>query len=340
MANRITNATLHSRDAFVPVAMAKKNVVGVGIGYKTTNGQKTKDVAVVAMVEKKEPMAALSRTDLLPRTVAGQPVDVMEVGRIVALKSRTDRWRPAPGGVSIGHYKITAGTLGCLVIDNRDNTKVILSNNHVLANSNNASQGDAIYQPGPADGGSLSDKIAALDKFVPINFGEDEPDCDLLDQYLRFSNWLARFFDSSHRVLAKKYRPQAANLVDAAIAIPIDDNVVEDKIIDIGKPLGTAGAYLGMEVEKSGRTTGTTEGKITLLNATIKVDYGGGKIATFEDQLVSGYMSRGGDSGSLLVTDNDNNDDPAAVGLLFAGSNTTTIYSPIRYVTSMLNVTI
>jgi len=27
-----------------------------------------------------------------------------------ARQARTDKWRPAPGGVSIGHYAITAGT--------------------------------------------------------------------------------------------------------------------------------------------------------------------------------------------------------------------------------------
>lgn len=52
------------------------------------------------------------------------------------------RIRKAPGGVSVGHYKITAGTLGCLAT--RGRRLLILSNNHVLANSNNARTGDPI----------------------------------------------------------------------------------------------------------------------------------------------------------------------------------------------------
>ncbi len=47
----------------------------------------------------------------------------------------------------------------------------MLSNNHVLANSNDATAGDAILQPGPADGGRLGpDTIAVLERFCPIEF--------------------------------------------------------------------------------------------------------------------------------------------------------------------------
>lgn len=77
------------------------------------------------------------------------------------------RIRPSPGGVSIGHYMITAGTLGCLVQDT-SGLQHILSNNHVLANSNNARQSDPIYQPGPHDGGTSKDEIAKLWRWRPL----------------------------------------------------------------------------------------------------------------------------------------------------------------------------
>src|SRR3989449_7150169 len=88
-------------------------------------------------------------------------------------RSRTRRIRPAPGGVSIGHIQITAGTLGILA--RRNGRPVILSNNHVLANQNAGRVGDPILQPGPADGGRLQDTIARLVDFVPIQFKEREP---------------------------------------------------------------------------------------------------------------------------------------------------------------------
>lgn len=337
MVKYIGNGILQARNDFEPMALGKKNVVGVGIGYKISNGKKTKELAVVAMVDKKESKTALNGNDILPKSVAGTPTDVIEVGRIEALVSRTAKHRPAPGGVSIGHYMITAGTLGVAVTDNKSGAKVALSNNHVLANSNDADYGDPIYQPGPIDGGGVSDKIATLLRYAPIYFGEDEPTCDLAEAYVRFGNWISSLAGASHKVSAKKYNPQAVNLVDAAIAMPLTQDLLDDHIIDIGQVFGVADGYLGMKVVKSGRTTGTTRGSITLINATVDVNYGPNKLARFTDQFISGPMSAGGDSGSLLVTDTN---EPHAVGLLFAGSNATTIYNPIKYVLSFLDITI
>lgn len=100
------------------------------------------------------------------------PVDVVEAGPFHALPfyalgspgvgaeepqpgvlEHTERVRPVRTGASIGHVDISAGTTGCLVLDNADGSRQVLSNNHVLANMNDAEVGDAVVQPGPADGG-------------------------------------------------------------------------------------------------------------------------------------------------------------------------------------------
>ena len=74
-------------------------------------------------------------------------------------------------GISIGHYSITAGTFGAVVRDAATNARLILSNNHVLANSNSGSKGDTILQPGRYDGGKdPQDRIAELERFVTINW--------------------------------------------------------------------------------------------------------------------------------------------------------------------------
>jgi hypothetical protein len=135
-------------------------------------------------------------------------------------------------------------------------------------------------------------------------------------------------------VNTQKTNPQAVNLVDAAIAKPIIENEVLDEIIEIGTVQGTEEGFLGMSVRKSGRTTSFTTGQITLINATVNVNYGGDRTARFEDQFVSGPMSQGGDSGSLLVAGDSQN----AVGLLFAGSNQSTIFNPIQAVLECLEV--
>jgi len=57
-----------------------------------------------------------------------------------------------------------------------------------------------------------------------------------------------------------------------------------------------------MGVCKSGRTTAFTPARSAFLEATMTVNYGSERVATFEGQIVSTPMSQGGDSGSLLVT--------------------------------------
>jgi len=154
----------------------KANVTMVGMG---------KDKVIVG-VTTKMPVGVLRKKDVIPATIAGIPTDVIQTGEIKALQARTDKWRPAPGGVSIGHKDITAGTLGGVVIKN--GSRMILSNNHVLANSNDAEIGDSIYQPGPYDGGGSNDKLALLHSFAPIVFEGGGSDCP-------FSKWFAKFWN-------------------------------------------------------------------------------------------------------------------------------------------------
>lgn len=67
-----------------------------------------------------------------------------------------------------GHHAITAGSLGVLARCRRTSARMLLSNNHVLADTNKGSAGDAILQPGPADGGTRL--VARLRRFEPIHF--------------------------------------------------------------------------------------------------------------------------------------------------------------------------
>src|SRR6185295_9201177 len=99
----------------------------------------------------------------------GVPVSTQVLGRVVAFSDPTTRQRPAPMGFSVGHPAITAGSIGARVKDAAGNV-YILSNNHVLANQNAASIGDAEYQPGPFDGGTAADQVATLSDFQTIVF--------------------------------------------------------------------------------------------------------------------------------------------------------------------------
>jgi hypothetical protein len=317
--------------------LKRPNVVGVGIGYKTIGKRETSELCVVVMVQQKLPPAGLPTEALIPQEVAGVRTDVIQVGFVRALDAPTDRWRPAPGGVSLGHYQITAGTLGSVVYDRLSGERLILSNNHVLANSNNARYGDPILQPGPADGGQLGpDTIALLERFMPLRFNSEPPTCTVAKAYAQLGNTLAGLLKAEHRLQVVQARPMVSNLVDAAVARPIDEDYLRDDLLDIGAVNGTKEASLGMGVCKSGRTTGYTTGAIRVLDATISVNYGLERVATFEGQIVSTPMSQGGDSGSLVVA----SDTRDAVGLLFAGSSQATIFNPIQPVLDQLRIEI
>ena len=311
----------------------QSNVVAAGVGYKITGGQKTSTLSIVCSVTKKLAASQLSSKDLVPDSLNGTPTDVIETGIIRALQSPTEKHRPAPGGVSIGHRDITAGTLGCLV--KKDGRFVILSNNHVLANSNAAEIGDPILQPGPHDGGRYpDDHIADLEQFIPINITGAPSDCPVATGTANFLNSIARLFGSSVQLQAIDQQA-TENLVDAAIARPINPDDVKNEILEIGTIQGAVEGELGMAIKKSGRTTGFTTGEIQQVDVAVNVQYGEGQIAQFTDQLMAGAMSQGGDSGSAVLDDSNN-----LVGLLFAGSDTSTIMNRIQNVFSKLGVSL
>jgi len=325
------------RPKFEKKIFKKANVIGMGIGFKETAGIKSDELALVVLVQDKLPIASLSAKDVVPKEIDGVKTDVMRVGKVVAYQSPTSRLRPAPPGCSIGHYAITAGTFGAVVREATTNEMLILSNNHVMANSNDAKAGDAILQPGPADGGKApQDRIADLLRFVKINYksgdgGGDGSDCPLANLISKILNAIASVLGSKTRLTA--VQAAATNLVDAAVAKPWQTSAIDENTLKIGKVSGTTAATVGMAVRKSGRTTGLTQGSITVIDATIDVGYGGSRVATFEHQLLSNDMSDPGDSGSLLV-DSQNR----AVGLLFAGSDEVTVYNPIESVFQQLNI--
>jgi hypothetical protein len=294
------------------------NVVGVAASLKVKGDKPTKKWCLAVLVEKKLPLAEVAKASRIPAEVDGVPTDVVEVGKLEPLVFNA-RVRPALPGFSIGHHNITAGTFGCLVRDIRRccckvekdcdcngfreecaGDYLILSNNHVLANSNLGKAGDLILQPGPFDGGVFpADAVATLERFEPIVFG--------MSGY---------------------------NLVDAAVARPTHSRNVTTSIIGILMPRGVDQAFVGSPVIKVGRTTQVTTGRVLAVNATVLVGpYPGGGVGQFRHQIITTAMSAGGDSGSLLMDRN-----LSAVGLLYAGSARITIHNHIADVETALGV--
>ena len=227
--------------------------------------------------------------DAIRKKAKGE-VDIRYVGRIVkrAVPWYRTRQQPLLIGTSIGHFSITAGTLGCFVSKGDKKAPRILSNNHVLAAENQGRKGDAILQPGRYDKGQLGRDTAGL-----------------LDSFIRLDE-------------------RGSNHVDAALAT-IRDGVQFDKALlqGVGQILGCA-AGLPEEnerVRKIGRTTGLTRGAVSAFEVdNVVVGYDVGNLK-FDGQIEiegveDGPFSLGGDSGSLIFNENRE-----AVALLFAGGD-------------------
>jgi hypothetical protein len=258
----------------------------------------------------------------IPDSLDGVPARIHVTGKIYAQADPTATFtRPVPIGVSTGSDRLfldgglwycSSGTLGARVIDSFGKVYA-LSNNHVYAQENTGEIKDLILQPGRADMagcGSPTEiqaaKIGGLHSWVNIDFSET-----------------------------------ANNIVDAAIGWTDVDSVGTGTPDDgYGTPSSTiVDAQLGQLVQKYGRTTGLTYGKVTGIDATVLITYSTGTARFVHQVIVSGKrgaFGKGGDSGSLIVTQESNN----PVALLFAGSNTITIGNPIAAVLGAFGVSI
>jgi len=219
----------------------------------------------------------------VPDVLDGIPVQRKVTGLFVAGSNPTSKARPAPLGFSVGHPAITAGSIGARVKDGSGNVYV-LSNNHVLANGNDAQIGDPIYQPGPYDGGTAADQIATLSAFQPIDFS------------LSGVNTIDAAIAQSTTAELDNSTPtdDGYGLPDSQIFGDADDDGTFDNVA----------ALLGLNVQKYGRTTALTAGQITGINASVEICYEVLyvfciKSAYFFDQVIiePGGFSGGGDSG-------------------------------------------
>lgn len=316
-----------------------ENVVGVGQGTKKVRGEDTKKPAVVILVEKKQEKKALRQADLIPKHIDGIPTDVIEVGKIRLLNERTKLIRPAIPGVSIGHYKISAGTFGAVVKDRITGELLILSNNHVLANMTNGNDdkshvGDAILQPGSFDGGNDDTVLAHLERFSPLYCETMKPKCKIARSFENIINKIIGLFKPQYQVQVLR-QSEKLNIVDCAVAKPIDNSMIGTDIMEFGPIAGIKEPQIGMEVKKSGRSSGVTYSIILATDVSIKVNISDTEYGVFTDQVLAGPMSMPGDSGSLILTE-----DNFAVGLLFAGSEMATMFNRIDNVLDSLHVSL
>ena len=214
-----------------------------------------------------------------------------------------------------GTITCCSGTLGSLVT--RGGTQYLLSNNHVLARTDQALAGESIIQPGLIDsncGQGANNIVGTLTQFYNLETGPS-PKIDAA-----IAQVAQNAVDPSGNILYLGSTSDANN-------VPVP-----------GPPAAGAGlpetaALLSRAVAKSGRTTGLTCSTILSVSTTTSVQYqkvcatGPTFNETFNNQVAvtGGAFSAPGDSGSLIVTQ----DTAEAVALLFGGSDQETVGNPV-----------
>jgi len=249
--------------------------------------------------------------DLIPATINNIPTDVVAIGEIKALPLTCGcTKRPVTIGCSAMNYQGTGCTLGGFGRNKKAGEEEFigpLANNHCGARENKASKGEAYLYPSPTDGGTASDKIAELWRYVPLPFnGYTCP-------YRNFLNKIKKIFTK-----------QVTGRVDICLLkLTIPESEITLKVKDIGLPKGKRRGTIGELAHKHGRTTCYTKDAKLIDNDWYgSVQYSRGVIMMGPCPLFEGDgFSAGGDSSSMILWMNDNN----IAGFLFAGSETHTI---------------
>jgi len=270
---------LEAKKSIEELLLLREDVIGLGISH---------DKQTIRIYVNNEDLT--QELPPLPTMISGFPVEIVEVPGFDQTASETFRlyrYRPVVGGVSASHSKVTAGTIGAVITDRISGMKLFLSNNHVFANTDSienpaASEGDVILQPGVIDLGDGNDVIATLYRWVPFSDNE-------------------------------------LNLVDAALAMPVNQYDASPYILanssdNLVQIRGVKSVTSPTNVKKYGRTTGINRGKVIDWDFTVAIDYDDGKTRNFTDQLLLEMNIEGGDSGAILLDDNN-----YAVGLVCAG---------------------
>ena len=312
---------------------SKSNVVSIDIGKKVKDGKMYDEDVIKIYVLKKYDKDKLRKEDVIPSKITfngKEFVTDVEEKTIPEPQVFPLRSRPVVGGSSIGPVINGfggGGTLGVSVTLNDGNT-YILSNNHVIAGTNQLAIGTNIVQPSTVDGGSAtSDVVATLSNFIPLRFGT-----------------------TTISLLGRTFEVKNSNRVDAALAqVTNAFSGANREIHWVGYPNYTRQtkwnfskrvSLIGRRVAKMGRTTEYTTGIITSpFHDTFVGPYANGQDAWFEDQLLilgddGRPFSNNGDSGSLVV-DVETNE---PLGLHFAGSGIFSISNPIDEVMNSLDI--
>lgn len=296
------------------------NITGVGVGFRRRGGKTTDEPVVTVMVKKKRRSSLISRRRLIPATIevdgAVCATDVVQAQAVLMSADDTvpripDMVRPLQFGCGVSNAsdaRPDAGTLGAFVKDNTDGSINILSANHVLADNNTAPSRDPVYQPASLDDSS-NYRVATLKRFVPIVGGATAVDAAMAEV-----NSGVRILGSYGGVelSAPTENRLATGMIVAGDGFgnvwltrmsttlaQLDATLLPDRVP--GANVESTPPALYSKLEKVGRTTGKTVGRVLGTGQSVDVDVPGQGIVTYTDLIWTQWLGWFGDSGSMVI---------------------------------------
>lgn len=296
------------------------NVTGVAVGYRRRAGKAVDEPVVTVMVKKKRRASLVSRRRLIPARIdvdgTSCATDVIQAQAVLLSADDTpptypDMFRPLQFGASIANSsdaRPDAGTLGAFVTDNTDGTLGFISANHVIADNNTAPASDPILQPAPMDEpDGLQLRVATLKRHVPIVGGATAVDAAIA-QLNRTVRTLGTYGGISLDP-PSRYRPAVGMVVAGdgfgnvwlarmstaltALNVTLMPNTGDNVL--------TTQPALNTKLEKVGRTSGKTVGRVLATGQSIDVDVPGQGIVRYTDLIWTQWMGWNGDSGAMVM---------------------------------------
>jgi hypothetical protein len=300
--------------------LEKPNTLAVGIGIKESHGEFTGEIAYRVFVTEKKDPAALAPGDMIPREVEGVRTDVLTPYHI---KDRPDvcgteretltKHRPLRAGIAISTDAVTYGTLGWFGVLDMDDSRILLTNKHVLYDNTH----ETITTSKP----TAQPQLGSPSKCCCCECGSDNVVADSL-------------------IGIRDLSPLTPTSVDCAIARIKTEHagdislvIANDATATVLSVSGTAQAVVGQNVRKIGARSGFTRGIVVHIGdvAAAATDPAGGAIAIRTGQVLvipdpaetyqvndrgtcKFAFSNNGDSGSVIINDSDE-----IVALLYGG---------------------
>ncbi len=286
--------------------MALPNVIGVGIGLKEVGGERTDEICFRVYVSAKKNRSEIAATQIVPAQIAGFKTDVVKVyeqqTQVFVERREVSEHATLTGGIAVSSEKNPDeyGTLGWFATDTSDNSRVLLSNEHVLyplmtIGDKMAKDGDRVAQPRHSKTccchtGVIGNNVTSV--------SNDKVDC----------------------AIAKLDGSRPLN--------PVITNKATNKIL---KVKGKDEAIIGVAVKKIGARSGFTQGVVVDIGVVVTTEQqiplpGGGTVKQRKHQIIVApasdekyeneanqiAFSNHGDSGSVILDVDD-----LIIGLLY-----------------------